>query len=304
MNIKAIFLDNSLVRKAVEESYSMRITEDINAVGGAIFELSIRNGFNAGNDDYKLYNFSVLENLVIPEYGEDRVDFGPFASTLSELKKKTKQSFGALSAADILLFKVDHTTEKSRLVLVDVASLKCSIPKDLSEKGPSRIALHNDPSGDIHDALSSGEIAGKNIGQIILIILRREDLRVYHFDGELSSLGSYFEIAETNEYGDLKMTSKDSLVLSSYGESPVLLETFNRKFEGTRRTKEGKAKKITSFMRGVKANISETKRRSPFALLESLSDHGVIEEITSIPFSGDNLRQRLCNQHNLIPRGF
>jgi|TARA_R110001599_G_scaffold279369_1_gene480691 hypothetical protein len=251
MFIKDVMSDWSLIESATKESHTWRQLTDARAVSGAAIEVKICEVFNASSDTHKLLTQKMVESLK----GHFDFNLSKFASSYDSLKRLTKIDFGPLSAADLFLFKKETPTS---LVLIDAASLKTSS----TFKGKSvPVYLHNDSSGDIHSCLKSPSDNKETIGNIIMIITRDSDCKVYHFDKPVRHLREDLEMTETNKHGD-----------DYYGIAQRTL------FKSTNRHSIS-GRKATSFNRGVQIQSKSTLKEGPFDCFEIMRERGVFSRL-------------------------
>ena len=261
MLIVDIMADAAIVEAGIRSSHKWRKLTDARAVPGAAIEVEICKGFNTTSATHKMVTQQMLETFS----GQYVFDYSRFAQSYDELKKKTKNDFGLLSAADLFLF------EKSgnHFVLVDVASLKTSA----TFGGKStEVFAHNDASGEIHKHLKHKTAGNRNIGNIVTIVVRDSDYRVYHFDKHLSALQSSFQVIDENKHGDL-----------IYGINNKALFKSTNRFATSGR-------KATSFNRGLKVQSKSTKKDRPFDCFEALVNsrtfnkllHGSVPPLSTI----------------------
>jgi hypothetical protein len=252
MRITDIMADAAIVEAGIRSSHKWRKLTDARAVPGAAIEVEICKGFNATSNTHKMLTQQMLETLC----GQYVFDYSKFAQSYDDLKKKTKIDFGPISAADLFLF------EKSgnHLVLVDAASLKTSA----AFGGKSvEVFAHNDASGEIHKHLKHKTGGDKSIGNIVAIVVRDADYRVYHFDKPLSALQGDFQVIGENQHGDL-----------FYGTNN------KRLFKSTNRFATS-GRKATSFNRGLKIQSKSTKKDRPFDCFEALVGSRTFSQLLS-----------------------
>ena len=275
MKIVDIFSNQNLVRASAMASIGRRFTSDCNAIGGATLEEQIMLNFNkSGQKTHKLLNFPTIE-LAISQ-NKWKFNFGSFAKDLADLKKKSKLDYGYLSAADFFLFKVDKQT----LSLIDGASLKTSIPSDPSKPQQSPCFIHNDSSGIIYDWITSGA-KNKNIGNVIMMVLRGGSCRTFHFDGNLDNLMKNKFVFKENKHSDFTYgyhTSKKSKLKSG------LLITNRHADTGN---------KPTSFRRGIKVTCSQKYSQGFFDVFDHYVKGEVMEELCTFTVGMASVKQNM-----------
>lgn len=241
MRIRDIMSNTSIVGRGIRESHKWRKITDARAVPGAAIEVEICKVFNDSSNTHKMLTQQMLETFS----GHFVFNYSKFAQSYDDLKKKTKNDFGPLSAADLFLFEKNG----NHLVLIDAASLKTSA----TFGGKStEVFAHNDASGDIHEHLKQRIGGGKSIGNIVMIVVRDSDYRVYHFDKPLTALQNGFQVIVENIHGDL-----------TYGTNNKGLFKSTNRFATSGR-------KATSFNRGLKVQSKSTKKERPFDCFEAL----------------------------------
>ena len=275
MKISDIFLNSSLIERSALASIGRRFTSDCNAIGGATLEEEVMKNFNNSNEDYRLLNLPTI-NLAINS-GKFNFDFGAFASTIEELEKKSKLDEGYLSAADFFLFEVSGDD----LSLIDAASLKSSIPSDPTKKTQSPCFMHNDASGQIFDWISTSQ-RGKNIGNVIMMLLRDRKMQVYHFDGNLDKIIDNHSILSTNKHGDLNLQISSSRIPERLMENKCMLVT-------NRNAKTGN--KPTSFRRGIKITSSKNKSVDYFDFFEAYDSLGVMSRLCNFEVDMEDVKK-------------
>jgi hypothetical protein len=260
----------SIVERGIRESHKWRKLTDARAVPGAAIEVEICKVFNDSSNTHKMLTQQMLETFN----GHFMFNYSKLAQSYDDLKKKTKDDFGILSAADLFLF------EKSgnHFVLVDVASLKTS-----ATFGGNSVEgfAHNDASGDIHEHLKQKIGGGKSIGNIVMIVVRDSDYRIYHFDKPLSALQNGFQVITENTHGDL-----------TYGTNNKGLFKSTNRFATTGR-------KATSFNRGLKIQSKSNKTEGPFDCFEELVNSNTLDKLVSGNVPPSATIQDLIREMNL-----
>ena len=274
MKIVDIFSNQNLVRASAMASIGRRFTSDCNAIGGATLEEQIMLNFNkSGQTTYKLLNFPTIE-LAISER-RWKFTFGSFAKDLVDLKKKTKLDSGYLSAADFFLFKVKNQT----LTLIDGASLKTSVPSDPFKRSQSPCFIHNDASGDIYEWITNGT-KNKNIGNVIMMVLRGGSVRTFHFDGNLDNLTKNHYVFRENKHKDYTYGYRRAGTPIKSG----LLVTNRNAITGN---------KPTSFRRGVKVTCGQTHSQGFFDVFDYYVKEEVMEELCAFTVSMKSVKQHM-----------
>jgi len=249
MNIKELLRDKGVLEGALSASKRMRMLSDVNGVGGAMFEIAICKSFNNNSSDYKLFTMRLIENLVQdPNY---TFSFSPKASSFSELREKSKEDRGWLSAADIYLFR----KQGSHYFLVDAASLKSSI----DPKNPTPVYIHNDASNFIHESLRDRTNLDSVIGNVVIVMLRGNDYKVYYFDKKLSLFDNKMKLICSNKHGDREYGFGDRKMIHSKNRNAAT------------------HKKQTSFNRGLLLLSKRTRKEGEFDRAEELVAAGVFE---------------------------
>lgn len=249
MKIKDLLKDKSILEEALITSKRMRMVSDVNAVGGAMFEMAICKSYNKRSSNYKLLTMRLIENLE--GNSNYKFDFLPFAASLDDLRSKSKTDHGLLSAADIYLFKKSGRA----YVLVDAASLKSSI----DPKSPTPVYIHNDASNFIYESLRDGANLDHVIGNVIIVMLRGNDYKVYCFDKNLLTLHNKMVLIHSNKHGD-----------RDYGiGSTKIIHSKNRD--------ASTHKKQTSFNRGLLLFSRRSKKEKEFDQAEELVSAGVFD---------------------------
>ena len=260
MKIVDIFSNQNLVQKSAMASIGRRFTSDCNAIGGATLEEQIMLNFNkSGQKTHKLLNFPTIE-LAISQ-NKWKFDFGSFAKDLADLKKKSKLDYGYLSAADFFLFKVNKKT----LSLIDGASLKTSFPSDPSKPQQSPCFIHNDASGNIYEWITNGT-KNKNIGNVIMMVLRGGSCRTFHFDGNLDNLMKNHYVFRENKHSDYTYGYRKANTPIKSG-----LLIINRNADT--------GNKPTSFRRGIKVTCAQKYSQGFFDVFDYYVKGEVMEEL-------------------------
>lgn len=270
MRIRDIMSNASIVERGIRESHKWRKLTDARAVPGAAIEVEICKVFNDSSDTHKMLTQQMLETLS----DHYVFDYSQFAQSYDDLKKKTKVDFGPLSAADLFLFEKSG----SHFVLVDVASLKTSATFGGNS---TEVFAHNDASGEIHKHLKHKTGGDRSIGNIVAIVVRDSDYRVYHFDKRLSALQSGFEVIGENQHGDL-----------IYGTNNKALFKSTNRFATSGR-------KATSFNRGLKVQSKSTKKERPFDCFEALVGSRTFSRLLSGSVTARSTISDLITEMNL-----
>jgi hypothetical protein len=263
MKIVDIFKNKDYLVRIVDKARMGRATSDCNAIGGALCETELCKIFNKDNNKFKLLNAKMLETLYCPL----TFNLSNFAKNLEELKKKTKNSFGNLSAADFFLFE----KSKTKFRLLDVQSLKSSIPTTDEKTGGINLYLQNDANSEIYDAIKSGNF-NNNVGSIISIVVREGTAMVYYFDGNLET---FFKDVT------IKTKIKD--------DKEIKIEFYHKEYRNGK-VKFGEAinrnaitkKKHSSYNRGFRVVIPKNKYVDYFDVLNLLVRKGAFKKITSV----------------------
>jgi len=168
------------VRTALRGSYGKRSISDINAVGGAEFEISLCKAINRVLPDGHvcLTKKAINEDYRFPE------DF---------MKTIESDAFHPYSASDLFVFDADNN-------FIDAVSLKTA----MSEGNPKPF-LHNDPNNQVYDLVSSLCKESKAIGQVFIVTynIKTSEVESYYYDQTVKSLTSVFEDSTENKHGDL-----------------------------------------------------------------------------------------------------
>jgi hypothetical protein len=279
MKIADIFSDSFLVQKSAMSSIGRRFTSDCNAIGGATLEEQIMVNFNKSSKTHKVLNLSTIE--LVMDQNQWSFDFGRFAKDIKDLRKKSKLDEGYLSAADFFLFKVSGKT----LVMTDAASLKTSIPTDPHKKSQSPCFVHNDASGIIHDWIVSGA-KNKNIGNIIMMVLRGDECRVYHYNGNLDNLMKNHYVVRESKHKDLYI-----------GYSNETSKVENALFITNRNAITGN--KPTSFRRGMKITCSQSSKQDYFDAFQHYVEQDTMSELCSFVVSMPTVKRRMLKTFGL-----
>lgn len=213
---------SQIVKDALRSSCLIKCVSDVNAAGGAIFELTLCEGLNrlldkSGNIclTKKAALNSSIKSLSFPEGFWDTID---------------KDAFHKYSCADLFLFDKQG-------VFLDAVSLKTSIV----EKGTSKPFIHNDSKGQIYREIRDGE-PFPSVGQVFIVTYNKESGKAdtFFFDGDLNNIIDLFdEFPEENSSGKLSFRG------NSYGIKRQVLTSVPR---GSQR-KNTSAQ--SSFNRGV-----------------------------------------------------
>jgi len=270
MLIRDILSDRNLIETALKTAMHWRSLTDARAVPGAALELEICKAHNAGCQTHKLLTQELVKTLS----DKFSFDLGP-AGSLRELDKMTKQNFGLFSAADLFLFE----NQGGKLILVDALSLKSSMTA--ANKSTS-VFLHNDATGEIHDALCSGNLP-PTICNVAMFVSRGADYRVFHFDGDFSKF-SRMKLHKTRKHGD-----------ADYGlpGGPTLYTTVNRNA-----TTRGKP---TSFNRGIQVVSKKTRNQGPFDCFEALVREGIFSRLAEGEVSNSTILEHIVHELRLTP---
>ena len=280
MKIVNIFKNKDYLTKIVNKARMGRAISDCNAIGGALCETELCKIFNKDNKKFKLFNAKMLETLYHPS----AFDLGKFAKNLGDLKKKTKNSFGNLSAADFFLF----TKNDAGFKLVDVQSLKSSITTSDDKTGGINLYLQNDANSEIYDAIRSGNF-DKNVGPIVSIIVREGEARVYYFDGNLKTF--FKDVTVTTKVKDGREVQVE-FYHKDYRNGKIRFgEAINRNAI----TK----KKQSSYNRGFRIVIPKNKYANYFDVLDLLVEKGSFEKITSVKSEYSTIIQDIKSIYNL-----
>lgn len=169
----------SKIEEAVRSSYFKRSVSDVNAVGGAEFEISLCKAINSVLPD----GYVCLTKKIISEDYKFPEDF---------MRTVESDAFHPYSASDLFIFDSDNN-------FLDAISLKTSITK-----GRPDPFLHNDSKGQIYDQVVQGAEFQK-IGQVFIATysLETTEVNCYYYDQSLEPLVSMFETRTQNHHGDL-----------------------------------------------------------------------------------------------------
>ena len=280
MKIVDIFSDEEFIKGCAFFSIGRRFTSDCNAIGGATLEEQIIKNFNHLHENYKILNMPAIKLAI--DSGDYTIDYGLFALDLLDLEEKVKMEEGLLSAADFFLFKKD----KYSLALVDAASLKTSIPSDPLKDKQTPCFIHNDASGQIYE-WTKNRVYGKNIGNILMMALRGEECRVYHFDGNLDKLLEGHQIKKRSKHEDFYITYKGN---TKFDNIWVLFVT-------NRNAKTGN--KPTSFRRGLKITCRKTKQFDFFDTFEMFEENSTMKRLCSFKVEMQKIKTKTLNEFGL-----
>ena len=213
---------SQIVKESLRSSCLIKFVSDINAAGGAIFELTLCEGLNrllnqSGNIclTKKAALNNSTKNLSFPEGFWETID---------------KDAFHKYSCADLFLFDKQGD-------FLDAISLKTSIV----EKGTSKPFIHNDSKGQIYREIRDGE-SFPSVGQVFIVTYNKESGKAdtFFFDGDLNNIIDLFdEFPEENSSGKLSFRG------NSYGIKRQVLTSVPR--GGQRKSSSAQS----SFNRGV-----------------------------------------------------
>lgn len=279
MKITDIFSDSNLVQKSAMNSIGRRFTSDCNAIGGATLEEQIMINFNKSSKTHRILNLPTIE--LVMSQNNWSFDFGQFAKDVEDLRKKSKLDQGYLSAADFFLFEISGRT----LVMTDAASLKTSIPSDPNRKTQSPCFIHNDASGIIHHWIVSGS-KNQSIGNIIMMVLRGNECRVYHYNGNLDNLMKNHKVVKETKHKDLHIgySSEDNQI------DNVLFVTNRNAITGN---------KPTSFRRGLKITCSKTAQQDYFDGFEYYVRQNAMSELCTFVVNMPTIKSRMLRTFGL-----
>ena len=211
-----------IVKEALRSSCMIKFVSDINAAGGAIFELTLCEGLNrllSQSGNICLTKKAALNNsaksLSFPEGFWDTID---------------KDAFHKYSCADLFLFDKQGD-------FLDAVSLKTS----MVEKGTSKPFIHNDSKGQIYREIREGE-PFPSVGQVFIVTYNKESgkAETFFFDGNLNNIIDLFD-----EFPEENSSGKISFRGHSYGIKRQVLTSVPR---GNQR--KGSSAQ-SSFNRGV-----------------------------------------------------
>ena len=161
------------IRSAVAVSYGIKCVSDINAAGGALFEIELCKSINRNlppgyvcltkKATIKNHNYKFPNNFL------DTIE---------------SDAFHNYSASDLFLFDEENC-------FVDALSLKTSMvtPSKSASKPRPRPCLHNDASGQIHSAVFNGKSCG-NVGSVFIVTFdaRLAEVECYYFDKTIDNI--------------------------------------------------------------------------------------------------------------------
>jgi hypothetical protein len=224
-------------------------------------------------NDYSLMTVRSLEAFA------DRYDwsvelFG--GGDLKDLKQLIKSDWNHCTSGDWVL--VERITFGNRIVVMDVASVKCSV------SDTPTIALWNDKEGSCCKAVRDNE-TDNLIGNVIMIDVNTETnmVNVYHSRNKLadftSLFGSFTESANKTFFHGTSYKGRGSLT-KYYGSKRQVFEMRQRGHAYTK--KDGTPAQQTSFNRGLHID----KR-----FLSFLADHGYVDRLFSFQADFDNIEK-------------
>ena len=214
---------SQIVKDALTSSYLVKCVSDVNAAGGAIFELTLCEGLN------KLLKKS--GNICLTKKPALRGSAKRFSFPKNFWDTIDKDAFHKYSCADLFLFDKNGN-------FLDAVSLKTSIVR----KGASKPYIHNDSMGQIYREIKS-ETHIPSIGQVFIVTYNKESKKAdtFFFDGDLNKIVNLFSGNARQFHSSGKMSFKGH----SYGIKRQVLTSVPR----------GKQRKGTSaqssFNRGV-----------------------------------------------------
>jgi len=229
-----------ILLESFKESLPVKISTDSPNAGGVITEANLEKNLNR-ETAITTPEICFASNKGLERISEKNKIIFPYGcKSLKEFNEKCKSPWTCTSAADLYLLQIT----KEGIFLRDGISLKSS-----TSSSTNFVYMHNDPNGEIHDALVLNK--RQLIGQILFILYDDNELLCCSFDKCLTEITSLFKKNTTNKGGMVFHGRDCKLSLTKpEGKNRQLLKIINR---------AGKKKKIssdgdlaaTSFTRGL-----------------------------------------------------